>query len=141
MEDEGKASIMDSLSREKTGLDALSEPVLAPDGSRKHLQFQWMRLHPSTCIALSDDDENATSVKVSRMLLTYQAALSTNEPKRPAAKSPFLFAPDVCVDPCDLFDPPLVSTNICIDKPKNISEPPTELFQDNSGSSAEDRLS
>ena len=87
------------------GLDALYVPVMAPDQTQKVLQFQWMRMHPSTAISLCDD-EDSPAVQVSRMVSTYQTAMVS---PTTSVTSPFLRARGVGVDLCDLFDPPLLS--------------------------------
>jgi hypothetical protein len=110
MADDSKKSISDGAPlSDPSGLDSLYVPVMAPDLSEKVLQFQWMRIHPSTAIALCDDNESP-SVQVSRMMPTYQAAMSS-PPTNPVT-SPFFRARQVRVDLCDLFDPPLLSENL-----------------------------
>lgn len=107
-------------------LDSLYVPVMAPDLAEKLLQFQWMRIHPSTVIALCDDNhDESSSVQVSRMMSTYQTAISA-PPKTPVT-TPFLRAREVRVDLCDLFDPPLLSDNLfpmCTDEKVEASHLP-----------------
>jgi hypothetical protein len=108
-EDKKRPSDGASLS-DHSVLDSLYVPVMAPDLAEKLLQFQWMRIHPSTVIALCDDDDESSSVQVSRMMSTYQKAMSS--PLNDPVTTPFLRAREVRVDLCDLLDPPLLSDSL-----------------------------
>lgn len=108
----------------KTGLSALDVPVLSPENVETFLQFQWMRVHPSTAISLSED-QSSSAVQVARMVPQYRAAVAArkkSEKNKMAANtpdqddvdlhSPFFQASGIEVDLCDLFDPPLLSENV-----------------------------
>mmetsp|Transcript_4142 Transcript_4142/g.6289 ORF Transcript_4142/g.6289 Transcript_4142/m.6289 type:complete len:340 (+) Transcript_4142:151-1170(+) len=110
------------------GTDALHVPVRTPENVETFVQFQWMRLHPCTAIvALSENDDTAPEVQVSKMMPQYQAAVlratsssgsaaeqTTFETDEDAilCTSPFFQASGVHVDLCDLFDPPLLSDRL-----------------------------
>jgi hypothetical protein len=142
MEGGTKESISDGAPlSEPFGLDALYVPVMAPDVSEKVLQFQWMRMHPFTAIALCNDNESP-SVQVARTISAYQAAMSPS-PTNPVTSS-FCRARQVRVDLCDLFDPPLLSGNhftICKDESMEDSCPSSpKRMRQNEVESSDDTL-
>lgn len=105
----------------KTGVDALYVPVRSPDNVETFLQFQWMRAHPSTAIALSDDP-SSPAARVARMLPHYRAAATRAKEEKGnnncspkgnvSTCSPFFQMSGMQVDLCDLFDPPLLSESV-----------------------------
>lgn len=103
------------------GVHNLSVAVQDPTGAVNALKYQWMRVHPATVVACSQDDADPI-VQLSRQFHNYRDAAAARKqraqgdggtPESLNNRPALLTASGVNIDLCELLpDPPLLSMSV-----------------------------